>query len=129
MGRLNAVRDDLARAVGAQNAGRGAGSDTVQKLAYSNILNQSGVPSFLRNFAPAQVAGNLMGRGADAAYGRANRELSQRLAETLLDPEATAQLLQAVTPSQRMELIKQLTAQTATPAAIGAASTLLNFNQ
>jgi len=129
MGRLGAVQDDLARAVEAQNAGRGAGSDTVQKLAYANILNQSGMPSFLRNFAPAQIAGNLLGRGADAAYGRANRELSQRLAQTLLDPEATARLLQEVTPSQRAELVKQLLSQTATPAAIGGASTLLNFNQ
>jgi len=129
MGRLGAVQDDLARSVEAQNAGRGAGSDTVQKLAYANILNQSGMPSFLRNFAPAQIAGNLLGRGADAAYGRANRELSQRLAETLLDPQATAELLQNVTPSQRQQIMAQILSQTATPIAIGGASTLLNFNQ
>lgn len=129
MGRLNAVRDDLARAVAAQNAGRGAGSDTVQKLAYANILNQSGVPSFLRNFAPAQVVGNLAGRGADVAYARANRELSQKLAETLLDPQATAELLKTVTPSQRRQLIAEILASTAKATAIGGATTALNFNQ
>ena len=93
MNRLGAVREDLARSEFAQNAGRGSGSDTVQKLAYSNILDQSGVPTFMRNFAPAQVAGGLLGRGADAVYGRANRELAQQLAETMMDPAKAARLI------------------------------------
>lgn len=90
---LDAIKEDLARSVFAQNAGRGAGSDTVQKLAYSNMLSSMKVPEFVRSFAPSQVIGNVAGRAADAAYGRANRELSSKLAESLLDPNATARMV------------------------------------
>lgn len=94
LNQLLAIRDDLANSVYQQTAGRGVGSDTVQKLAYSNMLAEAGVPNWLRNLAPLQVIGNVAARGADAAYGRANRELSNRLAESLLDPQTAAQLLQ-----------------------------------
>lgn len=89
---------DLQRANAAQNVGRGVGSDTVQKLAYLNILDQAGVPSVVRAFGPAQVVGGLTGRAADAAYARANRELSNRLAEVLLDPAEAATLMLAAQP-------------------------------
>lgn len=87
---LQSILADLQRSNAAQNAGRGAGSDTVQKLAYANILDQSGVPTVLRQFAPAQVVGNVVARGADAAYGRANKELANQLAMTMLSPEDAA---------------------------------------
>lgn len=90
---LSALFDDLQNAAFAQNAGRN-GSDTVQKLAYSNMLAESGVPNWLRNFAPAQFTGNLAARAGDAAYGRANRELANRLAESLLNPQTAAEMLQ-----------------------------------
>jgi hypothetical protein len=105
---LNSVFKDVQRANAAQNVGRGPGSDTVQKLAYTNILEQAGVPSFLRELAPAQVAGNLLARGADAAYGRANRELSVRLAEIMLDPARAAEVMATATPAQRREIANAL---------------------
>lgn len=93
---LQAILADVQRSNAADTAGRGVGSDTVQKLAYSNILDQSGVPTLLRQFAPAQVIGNVAARGADAAYGRANRELTNQLATTMLSPEdALAAMLAA----------------------------------
>lgn len=98
---LNALQSillDVQRANAAQTVGRGVGSDTVQKLAYTNLLDQAGVPTVLRSLAPAQVVGNVGGRVADAAYARANRELSNRLAETMLDPAQAAQLMFAATP-------------------------------
>jgi hypothetical protein len=57
------------------------------------------VPTFLRNFAPAQLLGNLGSRGADLAYGRANRELGNRLAEVMLDPEQAATLMLSSGPA------------------------------
>jgi hypothetical protein len=108
LNQLNMLLNDVQRANAAQNAGRGAGSDTVQKLAYTNILDKAGVPSFLREFAPAQVAGNLLGRGADAVYGRANREISNRLAEVMLDPGQAALLMERATPAQRNALAEAL---------------------
>jgi hypothetical protein len=114
---LGAVRDDLARAVAAQNAGRGVGSDTVQKLAYSNMLNQAGVPMALRNMPGAGVAGNILAQGAQIGYSNANRQLSEKLAEALLDPKKAAALvkrLDKLPGRQAAELTRVL----ATPAAL-----------
>jgi hypothetical protein len=99
MNALQSILLDLQRSTAAQNAGRGAGSDTVQKLAYTNMLDQAGVPTFLRNFAPAQLLGNVGARGADLAYGRANRELGNRLAEVMLDPAQASQLMLTAGPT------------------------------
>lgn len=106
MNLLQSILLDARRANAAQNAGRGAGSDTVQKLAYTNLLEQAGVPTFLRDLAPAQVVGNITARGADMAYGRANRELGNRLAEVMLDPAAAAQLMRQATPAERNALMR-----------------------
>lgn len=93
LAKLLAVKGDLANAEFAKTAGRGVGSDTVQKLAYNNMLNQAGVPSAIREFAPTQALGNILGRGADAVYGKANKDMSVMLAEALMDPQKAAQLM------------------------------------
>ncbi len=92
---LNAIRDDVARSTFAQNAGRGPGSDTVQKLAYSNVIDGAGIPTYLRAIPSLQTAGNMASRGADALYGRANRELAAKLAESGLNPQQVAAAMQA----------------------------------
>jgi len=109
MNALNSILLDVQRANAAQTVGRGVGSDTVQKLAYTNMLDQAGVPTFLRNFAPAQLLGNIGSRGADLAYGRANRELANRLAEVMLDPEQAAQLMLSAGPAGQNALALLLT--------------------
>lgn len=108
MNALNSILLDVQRANAAQTVGRGVGSDTVQKLAYTNMLDQAGVPTFLRNFAPAQLLGNIGSRGADLAYGRANRELGNRLAEVMLDPEQAAQLMLTSGPAGQNALALML---------------------
>jgi hypothetical protein len=122
MNSLNSLLMDVQRANAANNVGRGAGSDTVQKLAYTNLLEQSGVPTFLQEFAPAQVAGNLLARGGDALYGRANREMAERLAQAMLDPAEAARLMQMATPAQRNALL-QLAQRGASGLAISAPAT------
>jgi hypothetical protein len=121
---LQSILADVRRQEAAANAGRGVGSDTVQKLAYTNMLDRSGVPTFLREFAPAQIVGNLAGRGADVAYGRANRELSTQLAELLQTPEGAAAVMQAAQQGALPNALQRLAAnpymrllQTTTPAA------------
>jgi hypothetical protein len=106
---LTSVLLDLQRSNAAQNAGRGVGSDTVQKLAYLNIMDESGVPSVIRNFGPAQVVGGLTGRAADAAYARANRELANRLAEVMLDPAQAATLMLTGGPAAQNQMLNLLT--------------------
>ena len=119
MNALQSLLMDVQRSNAAQNVGRGPGSDTVQKLAYSNLMENSGVPTFLRNFAPAQVVGNLLARGGDAVYARANRELAQQLAETMLDPAKAAALMRQATPQQR-SAIQQLLARSGSGLALAA---------
>lgn len=116
MATLNAVLQDLRGVEYATSAGRGAGSDTVQKLAYSNMLDQSGVPTFLRNLSGGQAVGNLVSRGADAAYGRANRELSNKLAEIMMNPARAADLMDAATPAQRNTLLQMIRERAQIPA-------------
>lgn len=106
MNALNSILLDVQRSTGAQNAGRGIGSDTVRKLAYTNLMDQSGLPTFVRDLKPLQIAGNLVGRGADAVYGRANSEIGNRLAEVMLDPGMAAELMKRATPAQRSQLMQ-----------------------
>jgi len=92
--RLEAIAEDIKRMSAADTAGRGVGSDTVQKLAYSNMLNLQGIPNALRNFGPASFIGNVAGRAGDVAYGGANRQLKGQLAETLMEPQTAARLME-----------------------------------
>lgn len=101
LNRLNMILQDVQRSSAAEAAGKGTGSDTVRKLAYSNLIDQSGVPTFVRDLAPAQMIGNIGSRFADAAYGRANAELSNRLAQVMLDPAEASRLMFAGAPNQQ----------------------------
>lgn len=109
MSGLGAVKDDLARVNFANTAGRGVGSDTVQKLAYSNILNEAGVPSFMRNLGPAGIVGNVAQRAGQIVYKDANEKLGEQLARALLNPNEAAGLVEAgmVTP-QMQSLVNAL---------------------
>ena len=90
---LNDIKGSLAGLDFANSAGRGVGSDTVQKLAYSNILDQSGIPNFIRSMGPSGVVGNLLQRGGQIAYKDANDAMAERMANALLDPRVTAELM------------------------------------
>lgn len=106
---IQAIQADLLRSDFANTAGRGVGSNTVQNLAYSNMLNQAGVPSAVRNFAPAGVVGNVMQRAGQIAYKDANQRLTQELAEAMLDPKRAAQLMEAgqISP-QTLQIVNAL---------------------
>lgn len=105
---LKSIKDDVARALVAQNSAGTAGSDTVKKLAYSNMIDRAGVPTFLREFAPTQIVGNILARGGDAAYSAANRDLSQQLAMTLLNPKEAARVMGKAMPSRYDAIISEL---------------------
>lgn len=104
MASLKGLRDDLGRANFAETAGKGGGSDTVQKLAYSNMLDASGLPSAIGRLPGA----GLVGRGADFLYKRSNDEMRQQLAEALLDPGTTAKLMKGAMPSQQAKALSEM---------------------
>lgn len=88
---LNAVKGDLARSVAAQNLGRGPGSDTVQKLAMTNLMQRAGIPQGVLNFP-------VLGRVGNWAYEVADQRMKEALANTLLNPQQTANLLRLTPP-------------------------------
>lgn len=91
---LNNIKQDLLNQDFAQTAGRGVGSNTVQNLAYTNMLDQFGIPTALRQFGPAGAAGNALGQVGRLGYKSANERLAQELAEALLYPKTAAQVMQ-----------------------------------
>lgn len=98
LGLLTNIKDDLARAEFGANAGRPVGTNTVQNLAYGNMMNQFGVPNMLRNSPVGQVAGGLLGKAGDLVYGKANKEIAERLASVMLDPKEAAKIMLAKKP-------------------------------
>lgn len=90
---LLSLRDDLARADFAANAGRPVGTNTVQNLAYGNMIGRMGVPTFLKNSAGGQVVGGLLGKAGDVIYSKANREIAEQMAQTMLSPQEAARVM------------------------------------
>lgn len=126
LAKLQAIKEDAARAVEAQNAGRGVGSDTVQKLAYSNFIDAAGIPTFLRSLAPAEVVGGLAARGADALYGRSNKEMASRLAQLMLDPKESSRVMRLASSDAGKERLLQLLSRGGSAAGLAASPVLLN---
>lgn len=97
------IMADLLRSDFAQTAGRGVGSDTVQKMAFNNMMAQSGLPAALQGLPAMGVVGNLGQRAGQIVYRDANERMAQQLAQALLDPQQAAQLMEAgmVTPQMQ----------------------------
>ena len=117
--RLENIKEDLMRTDFANNAGRGVGSNTMQNLAYNNMLQEINLPNLLRRRGMAETAGNIAARVKDVAYGSANKQLTSEMAEALLDPRKAAALmklagkrpLEAQVPTEQSNLAKLLFTQ------------------
>lgn len=96
LGLLGNIKDDLSRAEFGANAGRPVGTNTIQNLAYGNMLNQFGVPNVLKGSALGQVAGGLLSKAGDVVYSKANKEIAGKLAQIMLEPQEAAQLMMQV---------------------------------
>lgn len=98
---LQNVQEDLQRANFGLTAGKEmGGSDTAQKLAYSNLMTQSGLPNWVQSVGGRTGIGGLSQKIGQAVYRDANQEMSQKLAQALLDPAQASALMEAgmVTP-------------------------------
>lgn len=116
------VGQDLARKGTAEQLGRGVGSDTVQKLAMTNILEQAGLPKAIGNFPGVRWASRIAYDGPDEA-------MKQKLAGVLLNPKQTAQIMQNATPSERQKLLALMLRSGGSPALIGGSVGALNAQQ
>lgn len=104
---LQDIRADLLRSDFANTAGKGVGSDTVQKMAFNNLMSQSGLPSALQNFPGMGITGNLAQRFGQVVYRDANERMAQQLAQALLDPQQAAQLMEAGMVTPQMQALIQ----------------------
>jgi hypothetical protein len=116
---LRGVAGDLQAVKAAENAGRGVGSDTVQKTAMSHIAAQAGIPNWMADVA--RVPGGWMKQAGGLLYGRSDDQVRQIMAEMLKNPQEAARAMQAagVQPSMIAELLSkgaQGAALSATPA-------------
>jgi hypothetical protein len=91
LAQLEALKQDLARSVMARDLGRGPGSDTIQKLAMSNIMDRAGIPSNVANFPGISRIGQFI-------YGSSDEQMRRMLADALLNPRETARLMGGVPP-------------------------------
>lgn len=122
---LNAIKDDLARSRFAETAGRGVGSDTVQKMAYNNLMQQSGLSSLPNLLSrPVQLAEYL----SRTAYSSADRDMRKQLAEALLDPKKTAELMTKGMPSDRARMLSAALRSTG-PLVTGSVPAMLDARQ
>lgn len=117
LARLEKINEDLQSSVFANTAGRGVGSDTAQKLAYSNMLNTINLPSLLRRHGLSETVGNLAARASDVVYGNANKQLASELAQAFANPQEAARLMQlakakpTLVDSDKVKLARILTTQ------------------
>lgn len=108
---LQGVAKDSATKAAAESIGRGAGSDTVQKISMSNLAAEAGVPNWMANVA--RVPGGWAKRAGDVLYGSSDEQIRGRLSELLRNPDQAAQALSAagMPPSKIAEFLR-LGAQT-----------------
>lgn len=125
IGTLSGVVKDAQMKAAAETAGRGVGSDTVQKMAMSHLISQAGLPSWIQSIG--RLPGGWMRTAGDVLFSKNDETLRHLMAETLKDPQATAAAMEraGVQPSKIAQYLK-LTAQSA---GIGLPSSAANMGQ
>jgi hypothetical protein len=106
MGLLNGVADDAALVSRAGMAGRGTGSDTVQKMAMSNLMNQAGIPNWIQSVG--RVPGGWLKTIGQILYTKNDEALKNVLAEVIKDPQSAAQAMQMARadPNKFMQIMQ-----------------------
>lgn len=108
---LKGVVSDSQMIGAAQNAGRGVGSDTVQKMSMSNLISQSGLPSWISGFAPLRPAGGWLKTAGDILYTKNDETMRHLLADVLKDPKRAVEAMEraGVPPSKYAEVLRMAT--------------------
>jgi hypothetical protein len=106
MSLLNGIVKDAQMKAAAESAGRGVGSDTVQKMAMSNLIAEAGLPSWIQNVA--RVPGGWLKTAGDVLYTKNDDTMRHILADVLKNPEkaATAMEKAGVSPSKLAEYLR-----------------------
>lgn len=78
-----------------QLQGKPVNSSTFQNLAFNSNLEDGILPKLIKNLAPVSLIGGMLKGGRDLLYSGTNDALQQKLADMLLSPENTANLMKA----------------------------------
>lgn len=100
MGAVTGVAKDLSRRATAQEIGKVQGSPTAQYLSSANLMRQIAGPTGLPQSWVESALMQTMARPLDFAAKRADPMIQKRIAETLLDPNLTADALQKAVRKQ-----------------------------
>jgi len=105
---LRGVAKDAESKAAAEMGGKGVGSDTVQKIAMSNIAAEAGIPNWAANLM--SVPGGWAKRAGDLLYGNSDEQVRQRLAYLLTHPQEAAQAMNSAgaTPSAIADILKKI---------------------
>jgi hypothetical protein len=118
---LRGVVSDSQMKAAAETAGRGVGSDTVQKMAMSNLIDQAGLPSWIGALAPLRSVGGMARTAGDFLMTKNDETMRHLLADVLKDPARAAGAMKkaGVSPTKFAEYLKQAgaAANPAVPAA------------
>lgn len=118
--KLKGLQSDVQGQEFAMKAGKSTGSDTAQKLAYANLMNDMGIPNALKNSGIIEGIGNIGSQVGNLAYSNANQRLSSKLANAVIDPQESLRLMElvrngSIKPSmltkEQKDLIRLLTTQ------------------
>lgn len=120
---LQGVAKDLSTRAAAETIGRGAGSDTVQKIAMSNIAAEAGIPTWVSKLAAAPAG--WAKRLGDVLYGGSDDQIRAVLSDVMKNPQEAASAMRAAGASQgEISQVLRLAGQSATlgiPMSVGAA--------
>lgn len=107
MALLQGVAKDAESKAAAEMAGKGVGSDTVQKIAMSNIAAEAGIPNWISSIA--RVPGGWAKRAGDVLYGNADEQVRQSLAFLLTNPQEAAAAMRSagVAPPKIAEVLRK----------------------
>lgn len=106
---VGTLREDLARAAAAKDAGKPMGSPTAQFLFGQNMLGQTLGPLGLPTTLADRIIGGLasapvIGAPLSAANRYAGRPMAQHLAEVMMDPPRAAMLMGSANQAQMRAL-------------------------
>lgn len=118
---LQGVLTDSQMKAFAESAGRGVGSDTVQKMAMSNMIDQAGLPSWVGALKPLGSVAGMARTVGDIVYSKNDESMRHLLADVLKDPKRAAEAMKkaGIAPSKFVEYLNRM-GEVGTPAASAA---------
>lgn len=130
MATLGGIVKDAQMKAAADSVGKGVGSDTVQKMAMSNLIQQAGIPNWFGMLPVGGKMGGLIRMAGDKLYNGADDSMRRLLADTLKDPQATAAAMEkaGIAPSKIAEYLR-LAAQAPVMAIPGSLPAVVNPGQ